>query len=641
MQYIGLAYKFDDIIWNMESFPSFELNNMMAFCNSCIHIRCLSRRPWPSFLESLQPFLKEIQQLPLRIDADASKAVRSTSVKLLDAFVDSVFKFVDQPLLPSQSNFAPVHELREAVHVTKIQGEIPDDFPEGVYIRNGPNPLFGGLKSTSSMFGRSNHIWIEGEGMLHAVYFSKGLDASWTVVYNNRHVETETFKLEKQLNKPSFLPAIEGDSTAVLSAYLLNWLRFGEVNKHISNTNVFEHAGNMYSVAENHKPQEIDIITLETLHDWDVNGAWNRPFTSHPKKTPGTGELVIMGINATKPFAEVGVISVDGKKLLHKADLKLNRCSLCHEIGVTERYNVFMDHPLSIDLNRLVRGGPLVKYEKEGNARIGVMPRYGDADSIQWFKVEQNCTFHLFNCFEDGDEVVMWGCRALNSLIPGPDPGKDRFDWFSEKFRPVKPTERSIDALSEDQLIFPRPYEWRMNMRTGDIKERNLVGTEFPMDFPIINEAFVGVKNKYGYCQVRDCIASSASGMAKYGGLAKLYFEEQAEGLIKVEYHMFEDNTFGTGIAFVSKEGAPYEDDGWVITFVHNEDTDISQVLIIEAKKFSGQPVAKITLPFRVPYGFHGAFRPMQLQNQIMRIIPSLNPKISKTMSHSYLQNRN
>lgn len=37
----------------------------------------------------------------------------------------------------SQRNFAPVDELREAVLVTNIEGEIPEDFPEGVYIRNG------------------------------------------------------------------------------------------------------------------------------------------------------------------------------------------------------------------------------------------------------------------------------------------------------------------------------------------------------------------------------------------------------------------------------------------------------------------------------------------------------------------------
>jgi hypothetical protein len=32
------------------------------------------------------------------------------------------------------------------------------------------------------------------------------------------------------------------------------------------------------------------------------------------------------------------------------------------------------------------------------------------------------------------------------------------------------------------------------------------------------------------------------------------------------------------------------------------------QVYIIDAKRFSEEPVAKVTLPKRVPYGFHGNF---------------------------------
>ncbi|OMO61931.1 Carotenoid oxygenase [Corchorus capsularis] len=563
-----------------------------------------------------KPFLRKLQQLP-PLGMDISKAIKNTSVKLVDAFVDSTFEFIDQPLPPSQSNFAPVDELKDAVVITSMEGEIPDGFPEGVYLRNGPNPLFGGLKSTKSIFGRSRPIWVEGEGMIHALYVVKGGDGKWKLCYNNRYVETETYKLEKRLNKRTFLPAVEGDSSAIVSAYLLNLLRFGQVNKFLSNTNVIEHSGRVYSISETDLPQEIDMLTLKTLGVWDFNGAWNRPFTSHPKKAPGTGELVIMGINPTKPYVEVGVISADGKKLVHRVDLKLNRCILSHELSVTQRYNIFMDYALTINIGRLVGGGQILKYDKQGCARIGVMPRYGDADSIKWFGVKPNCTFHIINSFEDGDEIVVRGCRALESVIPGPDQGVDRFEWFSRKFRHLD------QSTHEDEVIFPRPYEWRLNMKTGHVKERNLTGTQFTMDFPMINEAFTGLKNKYGYAQVRDCIASSNSGMAKYGGLAKLSFEEpntsismrqQEEGLIKEEYHMLEENTFCTGATFVPKQGGSEEDDGWIITFVHNEDTNTSQVLIIDAgKNFSGVPIAKITLPCRVPYGFHGAYIPLKL----------------------------
>ena len=39
--------------------------------------------------------------------------------------------------IQSQNNFAPVEELGEAFRITDIEGTIPYEFPEGVYIRNG------------------------------------------------------------------------------------------------------------------------------------------------------------------------------------------------------------------------------------------------------------------------------------------------------------------------------------------------------------------------------------------------------------------------------------------------------------------------------------------------------------------------
>lgn len=68
-------------------------------------------------------------------------------------------------------------------------------------------------------------------------------------------------------------------------------LRYGMPNKIMSNTNIIEHAGKFYSIAENYLPQEIDIRTLETLGNWDVDGAWTRPFTSHPKVLTGPAHV--------------------------------------------------------------------------------------------------------------------------------------------------------------------------------------------------------------------------------------------------------------------------------------------------------------------------------------------------------------
>ena len=44
---------------------------------------------------------------------------------------------------------------------------------------------------------------------------------------------------------------------------------------------------------------------------------------------------------------------------------------------------------------------------------------------------------------------------------------------------------------------------------------------------------------------------------------------------------MFEKKTYCSGAAFVPKQFviSLEEDDGWIVTFVHNEDTNISQVI--------------------------------------------------------------
>lgn len=114
------------------------------------------------------------------------------------------------------------------------------------------------------------------------------------------------------------------------------------------------------------------------------------------------------------------------------------------------------------------------------------------------------------------EQVVVWGCRALESIIPGPDMGLNKFEWFSRGLKPIaglNSTDENVDTSARDGFLFSRCYEWRLNMRTGSqVRERNLTGTEFSMDFPMINGNFTGLKNRFGYTQVLDSTASSTSG---------------------------------------------------------------------------------------------------------------------------------
>lgn len=135
------------------------------------------------------------------------------------------------------------------------------------------------------------------------------------------------------------------------------------------------------------------------------------------------------------------------------------------------------------------------------------MPRYGDVSTLQWFQVEPCCVFHMINCYEEGDEVIVMACRAENSIIPGPELGLDKDEWFSRGFKHIN----SVNS-DDEGFLFGRPYEWRFNMQNQQVKGRYLVGTDFGLDFPVINEKFTGLKNKYSYLQVVDSSASSTAG---------------------------------------------------------------------------------------------------------------------------------
>lgn len=56
---------------------------------------------------------------------------------------------------------------------------------------------------------------------------------------------------------------------------------------------------------------------------------------------------------------------------------------------------------------------------------------------------------------------------------------------------------------------------------------------------------------------------------------------KQRDELIEVEHHKFPNNTFCSGAAFVAKRGGADEDDGWIIAYVHNEDSNTSQVNLL------------------------------------------------------------
>ncbi|RWW01907.1 hypothetical protein BHE74_00007828 [Ensete ventricosum] len=108
-------------------------------------------------------------------------------------------------------------------------------------------------------------------------------------------------------------------------------------------------------------------------------------------------------------------------------------------------------------------------------------------------------------------DVVVRGCRTTGSVIPGPDHTANKAEWYRRAYLQPNEESHSFDP-AVDGVVFSRPYQWRLSMRTGAVKEGYLTGKEIAMDFPAINLSFTGLRNRYAYAQVVDSEASSKLG---------------------------------------------------------------------------------------------------------------------------------
>jgi carotenoid cleavage dioxygenase len=70
--------------------------------------------------------------------------------------------------------------------------------------------------------------------------------------------------------------------------------------------------------------------------------------------------------------------------------------------------------------------------------------------------------------------------------------------------------------------------------------------------------------------------------------------------------HRYPAGVVGGEAAFAPDPDGEAEDDGWLLDIVHDRTTDRSELLIIDARAMDAPPVARVHLPRRVPFGFHG-----------------------------------
>ena len=137
-----------------------------------------------------------------------------------------------------------------------------------------------------------------------------------------------------------------------------------------------------------------------------------------------------------------------------------------------------------------------------------------------------------------------------------------------------------------------------------------------------VNRHYIGKKSRYAYLAITEPWPK-VSGIAKVdlttrvcGGheihdISHINEGDKTLDASVVAKFMFKEGCYGGEPMFVpsySDDTQGDEDDGYVLTFLHDEECGKSELLVLNAKSPCLDLVASVKIPCRVPFGFHGTF---------------------------------
>eukprot|EP00929_Paragymnodinium_shiwhaense_P124172 TRINITY_DN9920_c0_g1_i1.p1 TRINITY_DN9920_c0_g1~~TRINITY_DN9920_c0_g1_i1.p1 ORF type:complete len:1103 (-),score=269.46 TRINITY_DN9920_c0_g1_i1:280-3588(-) len=513
-------------------------------------------------------------------------------VKLVTGNIDTARHNATNPYRTIK-NFCPI-EGEGLLEEPKVTGEIPKNL-EGMYVRNGTNQRF-------DPYGKV-HMF-DGDAMLHCVKFSGGK----AVFYANTWLQTKRFNFNTVAGKelfPSFGDVMHGGIEVARKLGLSSlMMRSGETPMLPENdrpspaTSTCYIGGKMYACVEVGPPHRVHINpdtgkVVSAPHADDFKGKIHC-FSAHYKICPSSGELIYIGrppsvaspppAPGKAPMCTYGVLNKDGTiKSQREFPVGYPEPCFLHDYFLTPKYCVIVDHSLRACGPMLPVSG-LYQWNEKFNLRFGIIDRANPEKDIQWIDTGRlGFVWHVAAGWEDGDNLVLY------------------MPVFDEYTKDVP-----IHLPSEPDSFLNK---FVVNLKTGKVVEHKVFMNEKEGGHVVerlgYNPKFFGSKDqRYVYLMKR------AEGKEMYEGFVKFDLKDEKPVAV-VSYGSEDAPRRGGECFFVEDPTGKEEEDGWLIDIVYDEKADTSEVCIWDARTLAPgktDPVAKVELNRRVPYGVHANF---------------------------------
>ncbi len=458
-----------------------------------------------------------------------------------------------------QGAWTPQREEVDASDLDTLEGAIPRDI-DGAYLRNTENPILQPL-------GRYHPF--DGDGMIHQIDFHAGRAS-----YRNRFVRTRCFEAEQEAGRSLWGGLADPPGTSLRPGFGAH----GAL-KDSASTDVIVHAGlalaTFYQCGEAY---QLDPFTLrqEGIAPWaPLEGV-----SAHPKVDGRTGELLFFNYSTHAPYMHYGVVDRNRERV-HYVPVPLPGPRLPHDMSFSEHYSILNDFPSFWDEKLLARGVHAVRMHRDLPSRFAILPRHGQSAEIRWFEAEPTYVLHFLNAYEEGTEIVLDGYFQDD---PSPPPLADAPPGFGH-----------LMAYLDEHSFRPRLHRWRFDLATGRTREQHL--DERLLEFGTINQTYCGRRHRFAYS------TTAVPGWFLFNGFVKHDLDAGTSETV-----VLAEGRFGSEPVFAPRLGARAEDDGYLISFIIDENRGTSECIVIDATQFAAGPVCRIALPHKLSSGTHSCW---------------------------------
>lgn len=391
------------------------------------------------------------------------------------------------------------------------------------------------------------HHWFIGDGMVHGVRLQGG-HALW---YRNRYVRSR--KVAKAL-KSAMAPGPHRG-------------RFDNVN-----TAIVPIAGAAWALVEAGSAPVRFGDDLERHAYDDFDGTLQGPFSAHPHRHPVTGDLHAITYRGDEPDSVRHVVVDPRGRVRRELRIPIAHGPMVHDCAVTERHVVILDLPVTFSMKSMLSGQAFpYRWNPAHPARVGLLPKDGTAADVVWMPVEACFVFHTVNAYDAPDGTVVLDVVVYDRMFDGSTHGPEA-------------NPRGLERWTLDPV--------------GLTVTRRLLDAA-PQEFPRIDERRSGLPHRFVYA-----VGLPEAFTPQVVGASHLFKHDLQTG--ERQRHDFGAGHAPGEFVFVPRHASSAEDDGWLVGLVIHAAADATDLVVLDAARFDGPPVASVRIPHRVPAGFHG-----------------------------------